>query len=280
MIKEVTIDTFRWEFGNAISCGFLFPYNLRLHGWKVHVRSRINLPKEWTNVWFDEFGPTVSDHGGVKYGDKRLMEAFLFGECKIVDFKPLEIPMPIRPIQEKYVVIIPTIMEYAHNNPHKLELCLTFEGWMNIADFLRRRNIKVISFGTHEACSKEQIEKIGDISFFGEKKDLIPNRFLKNQLEWMSHAETSIALGGSFHIAFTFNVPGMGYDGQMERNYYNITKSYYGVRNNIHLLPRSTVVAGKLGLGAFKTNRNVAKDFYLKYSDAIIESMKEIIDLK
>lgn len=288
MNKEITIDASGWEFGNAISCGLLFPYNLKLHGFKTHVCSRMLFPKEWTDLWYDEFGTKASSHNGIVItieringvSSKKILEDFVFIKESIRTFYPIPIQKSERKIKDKYIVLIPTTEEKALKNYHKLGLCLTFEGWVKIADFIRSKGMKVVCFSCGEACPKDQADKIGDISFYAEKSDLKPNSFLRNQLEWMKNAETSVSLGGAFHVAYSFDVPGIGYDGQMIKNYYNITKSYESCRKDIFILKSQEALAAELGVLDYKNNREKSDEFYLAYADLIIEKIKEVLGLK
>lgn len=277
MIKEITIATNRWEFGNSISCGLLYPYNLRINGWKTHVSSRMRLPKEWTDSWYDEFGETSSPHEGLVFTDKRLLESFLYGDIKLSEFKPICLPKIKRNISDRYVVFIPTIPEKAVGNYHKLGLCLSFEAWMNLADYIKNKGMKVISFTCHESCLKEMSEEIGDISFYAEKKDLKPNFIFKEQLEWMANAETSVSFGGALHIAYSFNIPGIGYDGQMVSNYKTITKSFDSFRKDFHLLQSQEKFANSIQMKDFKVNKDIANKFYMEYSNMIIEKLENVL---
>ena len=285
MDKEITIDASKWEFGNSVSCGLLFPYNLKLHGFKTHVCSRILFPKEWTDIWYDEFGTKSTTHNGTTISlervngrsSKSVLENLVFGSEAMRTFLPIPLPKIERKINDKYIVLIPTTEEKALKNLHKLELCLTFEGWMRVADFIRSQGMKVVSFSCGESCTKEQADKIGDISFYANGKDLKPNSFLKNQLEWMSNAETSVSLGGAFHVAYSFNVPGIGYDGQMVKNYSHITRSYSSCRNDIFILKSQHNLSLELGVFDYKNNPKKSNPFYLTYSNLIIEKIKEVL---
>lgn len=279
MTKSVTFNAFGFEFGNAISCGLLMPYNCRRNGWKVHTCSRMVFPKEWTDSWFDDFSNTPKLDCDVTLGDKKQMEDFVFSKCGITDFKPLPVPKQTRKIEDKYIVFIPTIMEMAKGNPHKLELCMTFDAWMKVTEFVRSRGMKVVSFSCHESCSKEMSRDMSDIYFHAEKKDLRPNTFLQNQLEWMSNAETSVSFGGAYHVPFSFDVPGIGYDGQMIKNYINIDRSYLsgGRPYNCSRVFAANFVAGQIGMINYKVDQEMAKKFYILYADTVIKKIKETL---
>lgn len=279
MSTSVFFDSSGFEFGNAISCGMLLPYNCKRYGFKVSSKSRMSLPSEWTDLWFDSFGKDSLPNGGYVLGDKKQMEKFVFVDNKMTDFEPIKLPALKRPIDSKYVVLIPTTTEMARGNPHKLELCMSTEAWVNIANFIRSKGMKVISFSSNESCQKEISDRIGDISFHAEKKDLKPNTFLKNQLIWMQHAETSVSFGGALHIAYSFDVPGIGFDGQMIRNYISITKSYSLKRTNFSITLSENNFARSNGYLDFKSNPEVAKRFYMAYSEIVINHIKERLNL-
>jgi hypothetical protein len=272
MGEKIHFNAYRYEFGNAISCGLLMPYNCRRAGIDAHTWTRMCFPPAWTSSWFGLDGwhqKMDKPQAERQLGDKRDMERYVFGERALTDFEPLPIPAVKRNMKERYVVLIPTLDSHAKGNHHKLELCLDKAGWTIVADGIRSMGMRVVTFTSDEACDEVFAQSIADVSFHANKNKLEPNTFLCNQLEWMKNAATSVAMGGAFHVAFTFDVPGIGYDGQMVKNYTAISRSYTDKQRPLKILPSANGVARRMGMDAFKVDKSVASVFYTEYAKVI-----------
>lgn len=279
---DVSFYTERFEFGNAISCGFLFPYNLKLNcsdRFHVGVNSRMILPKEWTDLWFDEYSHSIPNRGQTRIGDKRPIEDLVFSNVKAENFYPIPIPKINRPISEKYIVLIPTIRELIRENPHKMDLVLPIDEWKVISEYIRSKKIKVVSFSSYEACTKKLLEEISDICFFTERSKLLPfNSFIENQLRYMFCAETNISFGGSVHIAYSFDIPGIIYDGQIYSNYKNISDILSSKKKNCYYLPLTRDYIKSNGCENFKENLEIFKKFNRNRVEIILSYIEKTIN--
>jgi len=278
--QPIHFNAYRYEFGNALSCGLLMPYNCRRAGLAAETWTRMSFPPSWGTSWFGDgwHNCRMDKREGRRLGEKRDMEKFVFGECGLTDFEPLPVPPSKRQIHEPYVVLIPTLDTHAKKNHHKLELCLNRNGWKIVANHIRSMGMRVVAFTCDEACDKFFAHDLADISFHAEKKVLEPNTFLRNQIEWMSNAVTSVALGGAFHVAFTFAVPGIGFDGQMLKNYKAITASYKAKGKPIHVLPSANSKSMEFGMPSYKIDPAVAAAFYPEYAKVICRAITSVTD--
>jgi hypothetical protein len=191
----------------------------------VHVYTAVEFPEEWRRLWFKH--STVRDMKGrrndVDFGGKRELEEFVRKQQIPLDsFRPMPMPELPRLLDAPYVVLIPTVFGHRHNEnfgPRQV-LSLEWRFWKELAEVAHSFGREVIGFGGECSCTREQLEELADVSFFLENKEVRPrNRQLPEQLQWMMHAEMCVAFGGPIHLSMCFDVPGLGYDGQIYNNY-------------------------------------------------------------
>jgi len=247
------------EFGNTISLGLWYPYICRNGDTnnKIGVYSRIPFEKEWTKEWFDDFifiKKPIHKIGKNKsteslYIDKGHVERMV--NPKKQPFATNSMPLPDfdKKIKDSYVVIIPNVYEHIlersglKSHPRRWKHSLTLNNWIEIRDLLHKHKIKIIGFGLWDSCSEKHLKTISDQHYYFTEKDTYPvNNMIIDQLKWMKNAMFTVALGGAMHPHFVFNdLPIVGYDIRISKEYYHLIKQLKLKRNDLHFLENPIV---------------------------------------
>ncbi len=227
MSEKITIDLSGAEFGNMISTGIFLPHLLWKSGMDIHVITAVDFPDEWMHSWFGNnytIRNLKSPDPTIHVTSKRGIEDVFFKNKPAEQFySPMKLPDIPRMIEDKYVVLIPTV--YGHNGNDKtgwrIFHALELKVWEELSRIAHDNGYKVIGFGANCSCSEEDLSRISDESFYIRNgKDTKPlNKRLPIQLQWMKNAQTCVAVGGAIHLSMCFDVPGIGYDGQIYSNY-------------------------------------------------------------
>jgi hypothetical protein len=190
----------------------------------LHVRTHVRFPKEWLDLWFDSYEIVdAQKNTGVEIDSKRAMEKLLHDNYPNDKFfRPMPIIGTKRPIPQKYVVLIPVVFGHKGNEKGggRTYGAGEFRFWQEMSSIARDAEYLVIGFGTDCSCSEEHLAEICDKYFYTKIKDIRKrNFFLPDQLIWMKHAQINVALGGAMLINLCWDVPGLGFDGQIYSNF-------------------------------------------------------------
>lgn len=284
---SIVINLSRAEFGNAVSSGLLIPYILRRAGATVSVIAPFDFPREWTDMWFDQYRTEYSlgeEQGGEGIGIKMRVDRLLIRNRRYLEVDPIHvasIPVPdiARPMLDPYVVLIPTVYGHLNQTVHwRTFHALKLEYWLEIAAVIRKHGLKVVCFGADNSCTQDQLKSIGDRAFFCTHRSIHPkNEFFPNELAWLKHAVTSVALGGAFHILMSFDVPGIGWDGQVNSDKGPLASILAIRRSDLHYLPHGPTFAASIGAGNYSTDLDHFSHAHFQWLQLLLWKLEAVL---
>lgn len=219
----------RAEFGNMISTGIYLPYLLYKSGLDVSAYTSVVFPEKWIADNYPKLLIGNVARGPRQKGDiidKRSAEEFFFSHYPD---SGLFRPMPVNgiPRSNPYVVLIPTVFGHAGNEKtgwrryHSIE----FRFWKQMSEEAKKRGYSVVGFGGSCSCSEQHLREICDEYVYISRDLVTPkNNILYRQLQTMRNAKMCVGIGGTIHLSMCFDVPGLGYDGQIYSNYRRFSK--------------------------------------------------------
>jgi len=260
-VSIIMMNNSQAEFGNRLAYGMLLPYIYRLQGHKVGIVCAHDFPDHWKKLWFDVMDIRWSGIKDGELGRHQIVETVFdryMIHGSILNIKPLPIPEPesCRPIDEKYVVIIPSVFEPNLPREEWTGMCsaqyLNYDNWRRIAHHLRDSGLRIVGYASEQQCTEEFLDEICDeYRFYSVRECKHTHDDLAKQLVYMKFAEISVAVGGAFLIGLTFDVPMLGWDvgGSNSRHLSSITEIMMRTRRRFHRLPVGDVITGMFGTG-------------------------------
>jgi len=209
-----------------ISSGIYLPYLLYKSGMDVGAHTSVQFPQEWVHSVYPKLTMGNVSRPPVRPSitSKRQAEEVFFSH---LPDNEIFRPMPIEGGKvvsgaKPYVVLIPTVFGHRGNEKvgwrryHAVE----FRFWKQMADEARKRGYRVIGYGGSCSCSENHLKDICDeYTYISHAMVVHKNNILYQQLQKMRNAKMCVGIGGTIHLSMCFDVPGLGYDGQIYSNY-------------------------------------------------------------